>query len=60
MRIGDKVAMNNTYDVSDKNNDKVFTVVQGPRVICGTECVWLSDYVGCYAVGGLTVVDSRR
>lgn len=54
---GDKVVMNNKYYVSEKNKGREFTVTAGPQEVCGTICVWLEGYRGCYAADGLTVVD---
>lgn len=56
MKIGDKVAMTGKYYVPDKHRASIFTVVDGPRDICGTPCVWLEGYPGCYAVDGLRQV----
>ncbi len=57
LKIGDKVTMNNKYYVPDQNKGKVFTITAGPHEVCGTECVWLEGYRGCYAADGLTVVE---
>ena len=54
LKKGDKVKMNDKYHVSDTNKEKVFTVKTEPQEVCGTLCVWLEDYRGCYAVDGLT------
>lgn len=56
MKIGDTVKMNNKYYVSEKNRDKEFKVTTEPQVVCGTICVWLEGFRGCYAADGLTVV----
>ena len=56
LRIGDKVVMNNKYYVSEKNKGIEFTVKSEPFYICGTECVMLENYHGCYALDGLTKV----
>lgn len=56
LKKGDKVKMNDKYHVSDTNKEKVFTVKTDPQEVCGTLCVWLEDYRGCYAVDGLTKV----
>lgn len=53
---GSKVIMNDKYYVSDKNKEKVFTVTAGPQEVCGTICVWLDGYKGCYAIDGLVEV----
>ncbi|WMJ88887.1 hypothetical protein [Anaerocolumna sp. MB42-C2] len=52
----DLVKMNDKYFVSEKNKDKVFTVISEPQEVCGTLCVWLDGFRGCYAVDGLTFV----
>lgn len=57
MKIGDKVVMNDTYDVADRNKGVIFTVSSSPKMICGTLSVMLKDYDSCYAVDGLTVVE---
>ena len=57
LTIGDKVAMNNKYYVSDKNKGAVFTVRSEPFDLCGTECVLLENYRGGYAADGLTRVE---
>lgn len=56
IKQGDKVKMNDKYYVSEKNKEKVFTVTAGPQMICGTQCVWLDGFKGCYAIDGLTQV----
>lgn len=53
---GDKVKMNNRYWVSDTNKEKVFEVVSDPWKVCGSDCVLLDGFKGCYAVDGLTKV----
>ena len=55
--IGDKVAMNNKYWVSEKNKGVEFTVRSEPFDLCGTECVLLENYRGGYAADGLTRVE---
>lgn len=55
----DLVKMNNKYYVSEKNKDKVFKVITDQQEVCGTVCVWLDDFRGCYAADGLTVVGSQ-
>lgn len=57
LKIGDKVAMNNKYYVSDKNRGAIFTVRSEPFDLCGTECVMLENYRGGYAADGLTRVE---
>jgi hypothetical protein len=52
----DNVKMNDKYYVSEQNKNKVFTVMTDPQEVCGTLCVWLEGYRGCYAEDGLTVV----
>ena len=59
LEVGDKVVMNDKYRVSEKNKGKEFTVVAGPQEVCGTMSVWLAGYRGCYAVDGLSKVDSE-
>jgi len=54
--IGTKVAMNDKYYVADKNRGAVFTVTSEPYEVCGTPCVMLESYSGCYAVDGLREV----
>ena len=60
LKIGDKVKMNDKYRVSEKNKDRVFIVRSEPTMICGTECVFLEDYRGCYAMDGLTKVEGSE
>lgn len=57
MNIGDKVIMSDTYYVSEKNKNKIFTVRSKPFDVCGTKCVWLEGYNCGYAVDGLTKVE---
>jgi hypothetical protein len=52
-KIGDKVAMNDKYYVADRNRGAIFTVRSESYVVCGTECVMLENYKGCYATDGL-------
>lgn len=56
---GDKVVMNNKYHVPDRYHGKEFIVTAGPQEVCGTMCVWLDDYKGCYAMDGLTKVGDK-
>lgn len=56
IKTGDYVQMNDNYYVSEKNKGKIFKVTAEPRDVCGTICVWLEGYHGCYAADGLTVV----
>lgn len=57
LKQGDKVVMNDKYRVSDVNKGKEFIVKTVPQKVCGTLCVWLEGYRGCYAVDGLTKVN---
>lgn len=59
LKIGDKVKMNNKYYVSEKNKERVFTVISEPEKICGTMCIFLEGFRGCYAVDGLTEVKAK-
>ena len=54
LRKGDRVVMNNKYCVPEKYKGKEFIVTAGPQMVCGTMCVWLSGYRGCYAADGLS------
>lgn len=56
LKVGDKVILNDKYHVSEKYKGKVFTVKTEPQEVCGTLCVWLDGFSGCYAVDGLTKV----
>lgn len=56
---GKKVVMNDKYYVSDKNKEKIFTVITEPYKVCGSDVVKLEGYSGCYAVDGLTVVEKE-
>lgn len=56
LKVGDKVVMNDKYHVSEKNKGREFVVTVEPQKVCGTLCVWLEGYRGCYAVEGLTKV----
>ena len=58
-KVGDKVAMNNKYYVSDRNRGAIFTVRSKPFDICGTECVLLENYSGGYATDGLRKVEVK-
>lgn len=60
MKTGDKVIMNEKYLVSEKNKGKVFTVRSEPFECCGTTCVMLEGYSGCYAMDGLTRVGEQK
>lgn len=56
LNIGDKVVMNDHYDVNETRYGKVFTVKSRSFDICGTKCVLLDGYSGGYAIDGLTKV----
>lgn len=56
LMVGDKVVMNDSYHVSEKYKGKEFVVTAGPQEVCGTMCVWLDGYRGCYALDGLSKV----
>lgn len=56
LTVGDQVVMNDKYRVSESNKGKKFTIIAGPQEVCGTMCVWLEGYRGCYAEDGLTKV----
>ena len=53
IKKGSLVKMNDKYRVSDANKEKTFEVITDPQMVCGTLCVWLDGYRGCYAVDGL-------
>lgn len=53
---GDVVVMNDKYHISEKNRGVEFTVRCEPYDCCGTLCVLLEGYKGCYAVDGLTKI----
>ena len=55
IKIGDKVIMNNTHYVFEKNKDKEFTVISDPWEVGGTQVVLLEGYRGGYALDGLTI-----
>ncbi len=57
LKAGDKVTMNDKYWVSEKNKGKTFIVKTEPQEVCGTLCVWLDGFRGCYAVDGLYLVE---
>lgn len=54
LKVGDRVKINDKY--RGNNVGKVFTVIAGPQEVCGTTCVWLKGFSGCYAVDGLDKV----
>lgn len=56
LQIGDKVIMNGKYHVPEQNKGKVFVVRTKPQEVCGSMCVWLEGFGGCYAADGLTKV----
>lgn len=43
MKIGDRVVMNDTYDVADRNKGVIFKVSSNPKMVCGTLSVMLED-----------------
>jgi hypothetical protein len=45
--------MNDKYYVSEKNRKREFTVTTDSQMVCGTLCVWMDGFRGCYAVDGL-------
>lgn len=53
IKVGSKVRMNDKYRVSEKNKDKVFTVISEPWNLCGTTVVKLEGVAGGYALDGL-------
>jgi hypothetical protein len=57
LEVGSKVVMNDKYWVSEKNKGKVFTVIAGPKEVCGIPCVWMDGFSSCYAVDGLEEVE---
>lgn len=56
LKAGDRVTLNDRYFVSEKNRGRVFTVRTEPQEVCGTVCVWLEGFTGCYAADGLEKV----
>lgn len=56
INVGDTVIMNDKYPVSEKYQGKEWLVKSEPFNICGTECVKLEGFTGCYALNGLTKV----
>ena len=60
MKIGDNVIMNNKYYVSDENKEKIFKVRSKVFTIGGTECMKLENYIGGYAVDGLTKIEVNK
>ncbi len=56
LTVGDKVMMNDNYDVPGECKGKEYVVTAGPQEVCGTTCVWLDGYKGCYAEDGLSKV----
>lgn len=59
IKKGSKVKMNDKYRVSEKNRDKVFTVVSEPWNLCGTMVVKLEGISGGYALDGLEEVQDE-
>ena len=57
VKLGDKVAMNDHYHVSEENRGKVWMVRSEPWVCCGTLVVKLEGKAGGYAVDGLDKVE---
>lgn len=60
IKVGDKVAMNSKYYVSDSNKGKEWVVKSEPFDLCGTKCVMLEGFSGGYALDGLTKVKVGR
>lgn len=60
LQVGDLVVMNDKYAVSERNKGRVFEVRSTVATIGGTDCVWLEDYAGVYAVDGLTEITPRE
>ncbi|RKJ64895.1 hypothetical protein D7Y06_11395 [Roseburia sp. 1XD42-69] len=56
---GDRVVMNDKYHVPERYRGKEFIVTAGPQKVCGTMCVWLDAYKGCYAEDGLSKVGDK-
>ena len=56
LTVGDKVVMNDNYHVLEKYRGKEFVITAGTQEVCGTMCVWLDGYKGCYALDGLSKV----
>jgi hypothetical protein len=57
IKNGDKVRMNEKYHVSKQNLERVFTTRSGPFLLGYTWCIFLEDWLGCYALDGLDKVD---
>lgn len=57
LKPGDKVVMNDNYHVLEKNRGKIWTVVSGPWMVCGSMVVRLEGKAGGYAVDGLDLVE---
>lgn len=57
---GCKVIFNNKYRVSEKKRGKVYTVISEPYNVCGALVVKLDGVSGCYAVDGLTIIESEK
>lgn len=58
LKPGDIVTMNNKYRFARQYRGMEFEVTHGVETVCGTECVWLKDFHGCYAADGLDKVVS--
>lgn len=58
LQVGDKVKMNGKYYVNKEDREKVFQVIAGPQEVCGSTCVWLEGFRGCYSVDGLEKIHS--
>ncbi|MEG0505403.1 MAG: hypothetical protein RR547_12210 [Raoultibacter sp.] len=56
IKKGSTVVMNDKYYVSEKLKGKVWVVRSEPRELCGAMCVLLEDYIGEYALDGLTEI----
>lgn len=59
IKIGDKVIMNNKYNVPEKYKGVIFTVASEPWDLCGTQVFKLHGYAGGYASDGLTKVEEK-
>lgn len=60
IKMGSMVKMNDKYFVSENNRDKIFKVVSCPWNLCGTMVVKLEGFGGCYALDGLSEVQTDR
>ena len=59
-KIGDKVIMNDKYNVSAENKEKIWTVRSDPWEVSGTTVVLLEGLAGGYAVDGLILVERNK